>query len=215
MYLYSSSISFGADNDPAIISIYGTYDAVSARLQQSALERALADRNGETLNSLPILMYHNFYDSSAGQRGRDANWMDISDFELQMRYLSESNYFFPSWEEVHAFVNGGLQLPIRSVVITIDDGDSSFFDLALPVLQKYNIRATSFVVTSWMTGDIVAAYGSDMLHFESHSHDMHRPGRNEKGAIVTATADEIYNDLVISREVLNGRNRILLSIWTL
>ena len=33
-------------------------------------------------------MYHFFYDESAGEEGKDNNFMEISSFENQMKYLS-------------------------------------------------------------------------------------------------------------------------------
>jgi len=179
VYVYFRHISLGADDTIYYISIYDTDNTVISTPEEiNPLEATIADRNGELLQSLPILMYHVFYDSAAGQRGKDANWMEISDFEKQMRYLAESGFYFPTWEEVSAFVNGEIELPVRSVVVTVDDGDSSFFELALPILNMYNIRATSFIVTSWMPEDIKDMYPSELIHFESHSHDMHRAGRD-------------------------------------
>ena len=172
--------------------------------EKSALEKALENRNGETLESLPILMYHAFYDATESSRRRNSNWMEISDFEEQMRYLAEQEYYFPTWEEVYGFVNGTKELPIRSIVVTIDDGEPSFFYLAVPILERYNIKATSFVITSWIEEYVIRSYESEILIFESHSHDMHRPGRDERGAMVTATREELYNDLARSREMLNG-----------
>ena len=32
-------------------------------------------------NSLPVLMYHYFYDKSKGEKGKNGNWMEISKFE--------------------------------------------------------------------------------------------------------------------------------------
>lgn len=49
-------------------------------------------------NGLPVLMYHFFYDKNQGS-GQDNNWMEISDFEAQMKYLSDNNFYFPTWED--------------------------------------------------------------------------------------------------------------------
>ena len=87
MYLYSTSATLGSESGVYAIPI--SYDET---LEKTPLEKALADRNGETLNSLPILMFHVFYNASAGERGRNSNWMEISAFEKQMRYLSEAGY---------------------------------------------------------------------------------------------------------------------------
>ena len=154
----------------------------------------------KTVRGLPILMYHFFYDTNSGETGPDSNWMEISAFDEQMKYLSENEYYYPSWNEVYEFVVGGKELPEKSVVISIDDGDPSFFSLAVPVLKKYNVTATSFIVTSWY-GPQVAAYKSSILNFESHTHDMHKPGSDGKGAFLTKTYEEGLLDINTSKDI--------------
>ena len=43
---------------------------------------------------LPVLMYHFFYDKSKST-GQDGNWIEISNFEEQIKYLSENNFYYP------------------------------------------------------------------------------------------------------------------------
>lgn len=157
-------------------------------------------------DGLPILMYHFFYNEKEGEKGPDSNWMEISDFEIQMKYLSENNYYFPSWEEINDYLDGKVDLPEKSVVISVDDGDLSFFKLAVPILQKYNIIATSFVVTSWSEESILTNKSSPNIKFESHSHDMHKAGKNGKGYFLTATKEESMEDLNQTKTILGTNN---------
>lgn len=150
---------------------------------------------------LPVLMYHFFYDASAGETGRDNNYIEISDFEKQIKYLHDNNYYVPTWEEVLGYVNGKNGLPLKSVVITVDDGDDSFFNLAVPVLEKYNFTATSFLVTSWY-GYRAQSNPSASIDFQSHSDDMHKAGTGGKGAFLTLSYEEACNDLKQSRSVI-------------
>lgn len=144
------------------------------------------DKNGDnTLSSgtgtgtgrgLPILMYHFFYDETLGEVGIDNNYMEIHAFEEQMKYLDENDYYFPSWQEVADFVDGKITLPEKSVVVTIDDGHRSFFRLAVSVIEKYDIKVTSFLITSRLSDRSFTYLKSSKLNFESHTHDMHRGG---------------------------------------
>lgn len=156
------------------------------------------------VRGLPVLMYHFFYDESKGETGKDNNWMEISDFEEQMKYLSDNNYYFPSWSEVEAFIDGKGTLPAKSVIVTIDDGDQSFIDLAIPVIEKYNVKATSFVVTSWNGDWLPKNYGSSHLEFQSHSHDAHRPGANGKGRLVNISYEEVVQDVTESKNIIGN-----------
>lgn len=125
---------------------------------------------------IPVLMYHFFFDASKGQTGNDSNWMEISAFEEQLKYLVENEYYFPTWQEVADYVDGKIGLPKKSIVITIDDGDASFFELAVPVINKYNVKVTSFIVTSWTHAGIINTYRNDKINFQTHTHDMHKGG---------------------------------------
>ena len=152
---------------------------------------------------LPVLMYHFFYDAQAGQTGKDGNYIEIHDFEEQMKYLADNDYYIPTWDEVLGYVKGENGLPLKSVVITVDDGDPSFFELASPVLKKYNIRATSFLITSWYTWTIDHSTYHPHVDFQSHSDGMHKPGSDGKGRIMTIPHDEGVADLEKSRATIN------------
>ena len=153
---------------------------------------------------LPVLMYHFFYDASKGQKGADNNWMEISAFEKQMKYLSDNNFYFPTWKEVEDYIDKKIELPSKSIVITIDDGDESFIKLAIPIIEKYNVKATSFVVTSWNGDWLPKTYKSNHLDFQSHSHDMHRAGANGKGRFVNLSYKEALEDVTKSKNIIGN-----------
>ena len=154
-------------------------------------------------DGLPVLMYHFFYDKSKDS-GKDGNWIEISNFEEQMKYLSENDFYFPTWEQVENYIDGNQELPEKSIVITVDDGDPSFFELAVPVIQKYKIPVTSFVITYWY-GDR-AKDKQQYVDYESHSYDMHKAGKNGKGVMLSWDYDKIKDDVLLSSEVLGGAN---------
>lgn len=171
--------------------------------ETNVLEEKL--KNGKYLseNGLPVLMYHFFYDK-AKDSGKDGNWIEISNFEEQMKYLSENDFYFPTWEQVENYIDGNQELPEKSIVITADDGDPSFFELAVPVIQKYKIPVTSFVITYWY-GDR-AKDKQQYVDYESHSYDMHKAGKNGKGVMLSWDYDKIKDDVLLSSEVLGGAN---------
>lgn len=160
-----------------------------------------------TKRNLPVLMYHFFYDEQAGEIGADNNYIEIHDFEEQIKYLADNNYYVPTWSEVKDFVDGKIGLPEKSVIITVDDGNESFFRLAVPVLEKYNFYATSFLITSWYA-DCLDTYTSPVIDFQSHSHNMHIPGSDGKGAFLTLSYNDACSDLNTTRSII-GDNCIV------
>lgn len=170
-------------------------------LQKSKLEEKLASGKYLSENGLPVLMYHFFYDKTK-TTGQDGNWIEISKFEEEIKYLVENDFYFPTWQEVEDYIDGKQELPEKSVVITVDDGDPSFFELAVPVLQKYKVTATSFVITYWY-GDR-ANNKQEYVDYQSHSYDMHKSGANGKGVMLSWDYDKIRDDIKLSSEVLGG-----------
>lgn len=150
---------------------------------------------------LPVLMYHFFYDKNKG-KGNDNNWIEISNFESQIKYLSDNNYYFPTWKEVEKYIDGKYELPEKSIVITVDDGDASFFDLAVPILNKYDIDATSFVITGWY--GYRAKEPRQNVIYQSHTYNMHESGANGKGRMLNWRYNDVLNDLKKSSEILGG-----------
>lgn len=165
-----------------------------------------------TGKGLPILMYHYFYDKNNPPKDKklNSNYMEITDFENQMKYLHNAGFYFPTWQEVADFIDGKITLPSNSVVVTIDDGQKSFFDLAVPIIKKYNIRATSFIITSknWSVSQI-SKY-KDFITFESHTHDMHHGGcTGGHGGLFRCIAhDKGVADLNKSIQILGSKDAI-------
>lgn len=137
---------------------------------------SLSDAPEKTGQGLPILMYHYFYDAEKGEEGKNANYMEIHSFEAQLKYLKDNNYYFPTWDEVADFVDGKITLPQKSVVITIDDGQTSFFKLAIPVINKMEVPVTSFIITSKTGGTKFKNYQSKYITYQSHTDSMHKGG---------------------------------------
>ena len=174
----------------------------NGNLEKSNLQERL--KSGKYLSEagLPVLMYHFFYDKTKGESGQDGNWIEIANFEEQIKYLAENNFYFPLWDEVEGYIEGKNELPEKSVVITVDDGDPSFFELAVPIIQKYNVKATSFVITSWY-GDR-AENKEKNISYQSHSNDMHKGGANGKGVMLSWDYNKIKDDILLSQEILGG-----------
>lgn len=141
-------------------------------------ERAKPDFSQGVAESLPICMYHYVYEESNPPENMDANFIEVNVLEEELKYLSDNGYYFPTWSEVRDYLDGKIDLPKKSVVLTFDDGPI-YIELAVPLLEKYNIQATSFVITSYYDSkEMLDGWRDKNLYFESHSHNMHRGGGN-------------------------------------
>ncbi|MGD2203870.1 polysaccharide deacetylase family protein [Microbacterium maritypicum] len=148
---------------------------------------------------VPILMYHQFTADPEGEKGwLRGNYAYIGDFDAQMNHIATTGFYLPTWDELSAFIDGRLSLPAKSVIITDDDADQTWFDLAVPVVDKYKVLSTSFMITAYRQDPAPSIY----VQRRSHTHDMHQAGDNGKGRMVNWSADQIAADLTASADIL-------------
>ncbi len=94
--------------------------------------------------SIPVLMYHHVLPKDSFITS------SIENFEKQMKYLSDNNYKTLTSDEFYRFKKGDFKAPKKSVFITFDDGWRDNIVYAYPILKKYNLKATIFLVTEWI-----------------------------------------------------------------
>lgn len=88
-----------------------------------------------------ILMYHMVCEHQPGQAFKGLR-VPPHEFEKQIEYLAAQGWNFVTMSELFA-----LQvIPPKTVAITFDDGYEDNLTNALPILQKYNAKATLYLV---------------------------------------------------------------------
>ncbi|MCK9916484.1 MULTISPECIES: polysaccharide deacetylase family protein [Microbacterium] len=149
--------------------------------------------------TVSILMYHQFTTKPGGEHNPlRGNYTYIGDFEKQLAYLADGGFYLPTWDELSAFIDGTLWLPERSVIITDDDADKTWYELAVPVVTKYRLLTTSFAITRWTS----PPSPSPWVILRSHTHDMHEAGANGKGKMVNLTEAQIAADMTASARIV-------------
>lgn len=146
---------------------------------------SLTDVPKET--TFPILLYHHV----TNERGYGDSVISASRLEEHLRALADAGYTAVSLSEAEAFVRNGTPLPEKPICLTFDDGYESNAALALPLLEKYNMKATFFYI-GWAVGkdsykdtgkpmfehfDFDTArkmQASGLAEFGSHTYDMHQ-----------------------------------------
>lgn len=184
-----------------------TYTVSDSSSNTQVLESTINVQEKNT-SGIPVLMYHYFYDDEKGEKGGTSfarNFMPKTSFESQIKYLVDNNYYFPTWQELENYIDGKIELPKKSVIITDDDGNESFFRLALPIVQKYDIPITSFVIGQ--NNDWTSYSGRDSLEFQMHSYNMHNRNCNKtwNGDAMCATYEELYEDVKKSSERVDSK----------
>ncbi len=95
------------------------------------------------MSNLPIIMYHNITINDCNSMGLTVS---VSKFETQLKYLKSkdfSTYFISELKFEKNISN-------NSVILTFDDVTENQLLYALPLLIKYNIKATFFIPFSFV-----------------------------------------------------------------
>lgn len=154
---------------------------------------------------IPILMYHQFTTKPEGESGwLRLNYAYIGDFEQQMAYIADQGFYLPTWDELSAFIDGRLFLPNHSVIVTDDDADDTWYQLAVPVVDAHQVLTTSFMITR----DRRDLHPSPYVIIRSHTEDMHRAGANGQGRMVNEPVEVIAADLEASAAYIGTKEVI-------
>ncbi|MBE3128780.1 MAG: polysaccharide deacetylase family protein [Actinobacteria bacterium] len=97
-----------------------------------------------------VLMYHGVDDRQTDFILDDPSLViSTKNFEEQIKYLSKS-YNIISTHDLAAHIKKEIPFPSNSAVITFDDGLKNNFVNAFPILQKYDAKATVFLITDYI-----------------------------------------------------------------
>jgi peptidoglycan/xylan/chitin deacetylase (PgdA/CDA1 family) len=92
---------------------------------------------------VPILMYHSVAaEVEPGYRLA----VTPKTFERQMRFLKQNHYRVIPLEDMVSLIREKKKIPAKAVAITFDDGYKDNFTYAFPILKRYRLPATIFVI---------------------------------------------------------------------
>lgn len=99
---------------------------------------------------IPILLYHDFV-KVVPDNLFDYNYINTKEsFEENIKVLLENGYTFMSFKELNDAYNKKIELPRKPILLTFDDGYYSNYKDIYPILKKYNIKSSIFIVTDNM-----------------------------------------------------------------
>ena len=170
--------------------------------------REIVEHENTTLKNaskIKTLAYHRIYDPKTESCNQVICHTE-SQFSSHMEYFSTNNWLTLTMEEMELYLTGKLLIPKNSICITIDDGTMD--KRAIPILEKYHVNATLFLVTSRFNKQDFIDFSSEFLELESHTHKMHNAGEcsgygMHGGGILCKSDEYILDDIKTSLQVLN------------
>lgn len=174
---------------------------------------------------IPVLMYHHF-----DPNYQDGTTVNPAVFEQQMLLLKNEGYTTITTQDLIAISKGEKVMPEKPIIITMDDAYESNYQYVYPVLKKLNMKATIFVITSYiehpevdnipipkMTWAMMKEMSdSGLVAFQSHTNNLHYLAGGY-GAINTPIKvngqletqeqfeERIYHDLALSKQILEDQ----------
>ncbi|MBP8639408.1 MAG: polysaccharide deacetylase family protein [Oscillospiraceae bacterium] len=163
---------------------FGTY--ISSADTVSKPETVSADKNAYSVD-VPIILYHNI--TLVKPKGSS---ITLAAFTAQIEALHNAGYNSVSFDQVISYVYNGGALPENPICITFDDGYLSNYELAYPVLEKYQMKATIFVIGAsvghkefykdtkfpitphFSYEEARKMISSGLISIQSHTFDMHQ-----------------------------------------
>lgn len=141
---------------------------------------------------IPVLLMHHFDENLT-------NSASITKEKLLevCTLLQEKGYTTIDYYDIDAYVNHGVDLPSNPIMLTLDDGYLSNYDIFYPVMQEFQQKATILMIGSSIGKDTykdtgVAIYehftmkqakemhDSPHIYIGSHSFDMHQAEQLEE-----------------------------------
>jgi len=100
--------------------------------------------NAKTAYVVPILMYHSIDQNSKSSK------LSVSpeSFAMQMEFLRKNHYNVVTLEKAVSYISKKEKPPARTIAVTFDDGFENNYTSAYPILKKYNIPATIFIIVN-------------------------------------------------------------------
>lgn len=163
------------------------------------------NNNSNVAKEIAVLNYHFFYDSSIGESCNQSICLKKSYFEEHLKYIKDNDYYTITTRDLDLWMDKKINLPEKSVLITVDDGAMGTDTHLIELLEKYDLNGTLFLITAWWPKE---KYASSNLEIQSHGHDIHlenyckNVARGAKGLCLSK--EQLINDFKKSIDKLDG-----------
>ena len=181
--------------------------------QEVAIPLKAYEKGGLTFTgyrTVPVLCYHKF-----SKTKDDQMTVRESTFKEQMQYLKEQGFRVITLDQLVDFINFKRQIPERSVVITIDDGWRSTYDIAYPILQRYGYPATLFVYTDMIVGssstlsyELLETMSKNGMDIQCHTKTHRNLNRKGEHQSFREYFKAIEGELTLCREIIRQKLNI-------
>lgn len=198
----------------ALITVIGCSHTKVSNIQNNNVLEKENSLSNDFADKIPIFTFHRIVsDKLKNEKFKNNEWAHSIDmFDSQMKYLYDNGYSTIDLDEFYCWYQKKCDFPKKTVVITFDDGNADDYYLVIPILKKYDFKATTFIVGSrtydyidteydentrtFITKEIISKTKEEYpnLSYQSHSWNFHYVDSNKKERILNMTGEEIDDD---------------------
>ena len=156
-------------------------------------------------NKVAVLGYHSFTNNISNSD----MVMNNKEFEKQLKFLKKYNFKTLTLEEMDCYMNKKCKFKKNTVLITIDDGYLDNYEIAFPLLKKYNINAVVFVIGYNVDNNSEGFINKELLEkikkeypnieIASHGYNLHEIDTSNY------RYNDYINDIKLQEKVINSK----------
>lgn len=174
---------------------------------------------------MPVIMYHHL---SKNPNRLGDYVISPEQFEQDLLHIKNNGYETISSTQLLNFVENGVELPQKPIMITFDDGYESVYAYAFPILQKHKMKAIFLPIgkhtdiysdsnqprhinyshATW--AQICEMQNSSLIEIGNHTYDMHdNIGGKRKGIRIKKGESLEDYEKVLQNDIGNFQEKIL------
>ncbi len=165
---------------------------------------------------VPIVMYH----SILKDRNRSGKYIITpTTLEEDLQYLSNNGYTTITMSDLISYVYEDTPLPEKPVILTFDDGHYNNLGYAVPLLEKYHMKAVISIVGTYTDTfsetdeanlnysylrwkDVKQLMDSGTIEFQNHTNNLHATANGRMGCSKKSyESNEAYAN-ILSNDIL-------------
>ncbi|MDE6362513.1 MAG: polysaccharide deacetylase family protein [Clostridia bacterium] len=135
---------------------------LSAESQEQTASKSGESLSQTCLGDLTILMYHN---TLAKGKKQSVYCINQDNLRKDFEYLKNNGYNVISCQSLIEYVDNGVALPDKAVILTFDDGYLNNITYALPLLEEFGYSGLFSVVGDYTAFDKNGKGGGDFIYF--------------------------------------------------
>lgn len=179
------------------------------------LDFQIKERYSDTTSVLVLTYHHILNKEDKNKYFKDNMYIATTeDFEEQLNYLKENDYNSITIDDLYDWLQLKKDLPEKSVLITFDDGYTSTYKYALPILEKYGYNSVVFCIGNLVNDNTeefdpskLQYMGYDLIDDIKENHPILKIGAHSDlmhdKSISEISYEDMYEDVMVVKNKLD------------